>query len=78
MDLPQDNPSVKRILNKKWSRIKTDTELTPQLLSDYIYRLRQSKDGLLVSDLKVLLKFILEKEEKKKTWFCCCNGTGAS
>jgi hypothetical protein len=64
MDLPQDNPSVQRLLTSK-------------LLCDYIYILRtRCPRSTLSEDLKVILVYILaieqepKPEPKSRCWFC--------
>jgi hypothetical protein len=79
LDLPQDNPSVQRILHTKNCRVHRDTVLTPKFVCDYIYHLQDRQPPHrqipIVIDLKVILKMILEKETKKETvirkkWCC--------
>ena len=65
LDLPQDNPSVQRILHTKNCRVHKHTVLTPKFLCDYIYHLQDRQPPHrqipMVFDLKVILKMILEK-----------------
>jgi hypothetical protein len=76
MDLPQDNPSVQRLLTSK-CHITPKTLLTSKLLCDYIYILRtRCPRSTLSEDLKVILVYILaieqepKPEPKSRCWFC--------